>query len=192
MKPIKGACVTQQPLQWPLTSHHLRMCVTLLSGGRPGPPPPADAAPCWGWCWWCRPHAPSCAPSDALCWWTQSRRCSSRTAACSTPWGAPCAEGPGTGPGSSLGRDTGWSLGEVWEVRQGCQKAERLLLLMCVLGKGPPGCWPSPLKAGPLLDTRPHTQGQQAASEMLWGEHKSASGRNPQQVAGFHKNLTFP
>lgn len=40
--------------------------------------------PCSRWCLWCLPRAPSCAPSAAPCWWTQSRRYSSRIAACST------------------------------------------------------------------------------------------------------------
>lgn len=52
--------------------------------------PPAVAAvvvvPCLGWCWWCRPRAPSYAPSDVLYMWTQTHRCSSRTAGRSTPW----------------------------------------------------------------------------------------------------------
>lgn len=89
-------------------------CVCVAGGslrevGRLTLPPghPSAAAACSGWCWWCPPRDPSCAPSDALCWWTQSHRCSSRTRGRSIPC-RPQEQEPGSG----------WSTGQTrWAPR---------------------------------------------------------------------------
>lgn len=156
--------------------------LTLLVGGSSGLL--LAAAPCWGWCWWCPPRAPSCAPSAALYLLIQSHRYSSRTRAHSIP----CrGRGPGlcvaetaAAQGPSLGglsiHQAHHALMGLWWAWAGplsCPQPGWLLQmlssmwLLAVVPLSPLLC---PLRAGPLQGALPPTPAPPTTFVEFWGK----------------------